>query len=398
MKKSLFFILLLFISAPAIFSLSRAEKPAEKAVLTVIGPWAGPEMDAFTPVLEAFEEKENVTAKYRIYRAEDLSSVLPVQADAQQAPGDVIAMWSWWVQENHDYAADLRDIWNAEKDAIIPSPGESGGKVVTVPYAMSVKPGFWYRKSFFERHGLEVPDTWDEFESLLRKIGGINGIKAPIVTGNGVGWPISDVTEHFIASIGGADLHRDLTSKKAKWTDFKTRDVFANYIVRLLEAGAFSDPIEWTQAVELWWSGDYALYFMGNWITGMVDDPNDLGVFALPGTKSIVAIADFFFVPAYSENVELAKKLLGFLISREGQELRAKQGGKLMVRNDVSSSVYPKADQDLAAVVSRMEETVDDMDDKIGGDWQRLFWDQLKLLWVEPDSLDDVLKKLQAGQ
>ncbi len=32
------------------------------------------------------------------------------------------------------------------------------------------------------------------------------------------------------------------------------------------------------------------------------------------------------------------------------------------------------------------------MDDTIGGEFQTTFWDQLKLLWVKPDRLDDVLE------
>jgi len=67
--------------------------------------------------------------------------------------------------------------------------------------------------------------------------------------------------------------------------------------VPLLKAGDFSDPIEWTSAVDLWWKGDYALYFMGTWITGMVDDPTDLGLISLPGVKAMVLAPDYFMVP-----------------------------------------------------------------------------------------------------
>ena len=395
MKKTLILILCLLVVPWCLFA---GGKAVEKATLTVIGPWAGPEMEQFMPVLNAFEEKENVTVKYRIYRAEDLSSVLPAQFEASQSPGDVIAMWYWWVMENHGHAVDLSDIWEPEKDAFTAPQKEAGGKTVMVPFTMVVKPGFWYRQSFFDKHGLKAPNTWDEFTDLLRKIGDIDGIKAPIATGNGVGWPISDITEHFLIAIGGPKLHKNLVSKSIRWTDPEVRQIFENNIVPLLSAGAFSDPIEWTQAVELWWGGEYGIYFMGNWITGMVKDPNDLGVFSLPGAKAVVGGADYFFIPKYSENVDLAKKLLAFMISKEGLSIRAEQGGKLVVRNDVSVSRYPEADRNLAEVVSKMEETtIPDMDDTIGGDWQRLFWDQLKLLWVEPDSLDDVLRKLQAG-
>ena len=127
----------------------------------------------------------------------------------------------------------------------------------------------------------------------------------------------------------------------------------------------------------------------------MVDDASDLGVFALPGTRALVGGADTFFVPAYGEKIELAMELAAFMISRDAMTIRAEQGGKLLPRSDVPISAYPSADQDLVRVLNQMEATIPDMDDAIGGDWQTLFWDQLRLLWVEPGSLDDVLTKLQ---
>ena len=368
-----------------------------KQQLTITVPWAGDELAQFLPVLRAFEEKENVRVKALTYRGEDLSSILPAQFEARQAMADIIFMWDWWIRENSQHAVDLSSVWNPERDVFIPAAMEIDGRVVSFPYVMAAKPGFWYRRSFFEKNGLKEPESWDEFTQLLRKIGGISGIKNPIVSGDGVGWPLSDVTEHFIIRFGGAELQNDLINKRVRWTDSKVRRIFADRLVPLLKEHAFSDPVEWTQAVELWWGGDYALYFMGNWITGMVEDSSDLGVFPLPGTKAVVSPLDWAFIPKYSENVELAKKLLAFMISKEGQEIRAKLGGKIIIRKDVSADLYPKADQAVGAVVAKMETTVGDLDDSIGGDWQRLFWDQLKLLWVSPESLDEVLDKLQKG-
>ncbi len=395
--KRIVILLLCLLAAGTFLFAGGAKEEAVKPTITMTVPWAGPELEQFLPVVRAFEEKENVKVKCLTYRGEDLSAVLPAQFEAGQSLGDIIFLWDWWVKKNDQHAVDLTDIWAPVKSAYIPSPAEAGGKVVALPYVMVAKPGFWYRSSFFEKNGLKAPANWDEFTSLLKKIGGISGIKNPIVTGNGVGWPISDVTEHFLITFGGAELQNKLIDKSVKWTDPQVRKIFENRIIPLLKEGAFSDPVEWTQAIELWWGGEYGLYFMGNWITGMVEDAGDLGVFTLPGAKAMVTGQDWAFIPKYSENIDLAKKLFAFMISKEGATIRAKQGGKLVARNDISSSLYPKADQAVAEAVSKMETTVLDLDDSIGGDWQRLFWDQLKLLWVSPDSLDDVLKKLQAG-
>jgi len=47
--------------------------------LTVIGPWAGTEMDKFVPVLNEFTRQTGIDVEYKIYRAEDLMNVLPAQ-------------------------------------------------------------------------------------------------------------------------------------------------------------------------------------------------------------------------------------------------------------------------------------------------------------------------------
>ena len=360
--------------------------------LTVLGPWSGAEADQFVPVLEAFEEETGIDVEYRTFRAEDLAQVLPAQFSARKTPGDVIFIWNWWIEQNAQHAVDLSGL--VDTDPFITDAVRVDGALVGLPYVMSVKPGFWYRKSFFEANGLEVPTSWDEFVALLEKIQGLPGVKNAIASGDGVGWPLSDVTEHFLATFGGPELIHDLIAGKVSWQSDEVRSIFEDRLVPLLEKNYFSDPIEWTQAVELWWNGDYGLYFMGNWITGMVEDPTDLGVFPLPGAQAVVAAADYLFVPKYSENVEAAKQLAAFLVSKKGVEIRVAKGGKLSMRSDVGPESYAAAEQELARALQGFG-TLPDLDDSIGGAWQQAFWDQLKLLWVRPERLNDVLQTLE---
>jgi len=75
-------------------------------------------------------------------------------------------------------------------------------------------------------------------------------------------------------------------------------------------------------------------------------------------------------------------------------EIRCKGGGKLSAVAGILPDVYPGADRAVAEAAGKLK-TLDDLDDTIGGDWQVAFWDQLKLLWVQPDALDEVLTTLQ---
>ncbi len=163
-----------------------------------------------------------------------------------------------------------------------------------------------------------------------------------------------------------------------------------------LLAGNFSDPLTWdTVALPRWWAGDYGLYFMGSWITGMVDDPTDLGVIPLPNSTGLVFVADYFFIPSYTNNAEEAKELFKFLASAEAQRLQVQAGGHIATNIGVDLAWYPAADR-IIANITVDKETLLDLDDTIGGDFQSTFWDQLKLLWVDPTRLDDVLAAIQA--
>ncbi len=375
----------------------RIEATVAPPPLTVIGPWSGAEMEAFMPILEAFTEETDIEVKYRIYRAEDLAPLLPAQFAARTAPGDVIFMWAWFISQMgpDGHALDVTGLID-EDDFTTGAldPVKVDDTIYGGAYTGKVKPGFWYRKSFFNTHDLEPPTTWAEFTALLDDIEDIPGIVNPIVSGDAVGWPLSDVTEHFIATYGGAQMHQDLTAGTVSWNSSQVKGVFEDRLIPLLEAERFSEPTEWTAAVDLWWDGDYGLYFMGSWITGMVDDPTDLGVFSLPGAEALVFSADYFFIPAYTQHPDEAKELFQFLASAEAQEVQVGEGGHIATNLNVSLDAYPAVDKEVAEILVG-KEVLTDLDDTIGGEFQEEFWTQLKLLWVSPGSLNSVLEALE---
>ncbi|BAN89493.1 ABC transporter substrate-binding protein [Aeropyrum camini] len=371
----------------------------EKVTLTVIGPWSGKEQEYFMTVLEKFmEENPNITIKYVPMRAEEVARTLSVQFEAGVTPADVvITPWAWWIVEmaQKGHVVEVTGLINEDEyvGGILDSV-KWNNKLWGVPFTMWLKPGFWYKKSFFAKHGLSEPNSWDEFLQLLDQIKGIEGIKNPIVSGDSVGWPLSDVTEHFIIAFGGPELQYKLITGEVSFTDPQVVEIFER-LTMLIEQGYFSEPIEWTGAVEKWWAEEYALYFMGTWITGMVEDPNDLAFFPLPGARGVVGGTDYAFIPKYTENLDAAKLLLQYLAT-EGQAVHVSTpAGKVPTWLGVDTDQLWPPMQGVFAKIKELNMTiVPDLDDTIGGDWQVLFWDQLKLLWVQPDRLNEVLQTL----
>jgi multiple sugar transport system substrate-binding protein len=372
--------------------------------ITVVGPWSGAEMDAFLPVLERFEALSGINTKYRVLRAEDLITLLPAQFAAGTAPGDVIFMWGWYIKENGPagHILNVTDVVD-EADSLVGvyDQVKVDDTIYGGAYTGKVKPGFWYRQSFFDEKGLTPPATnatWDEFLTFLSDVAAASGTGIPIVSGTGdVGWPLSDITEHFLITFGGPQLQKDLIAGTVDWNSTQVRSIFEDRLVPLLqEPRNFSSPLAWdSTAITSWWAGDYGLYFMGSWITGMVDDPTDLRIIPLPNSTGLVFAADYFFIPTYTEHSEEAKELFKFLTSAEAQRLQVQVGGHIATNLDVSLEWYPAVDK-MVANVTTDKETLLDLDDTIGGEFQSTFFDQLSLLWAEPDKLDDVLVALDA--
>jgi multiple sugar transport system substrate-binding protein len=351
-------------------------------------------------VLDAYKKTHpNVDFEYTAVRSEDSAKVLPLQFEAKTTPADVIiTSFGWFIAKMAEagHVEDLSGYINKSEyvSGILDSVTVSG-KIYAAPFTMWLKPGFWYRKSFFEKYGLSEPKTWDEFIALLNRIKGIPGIKNPIVSGDGVGWPIGDVVEHFIIAIGGPQLHLDLIKGKVDFTDPRIQNIFENYLVPLIKEHYFSAPIEWTTAVTLWWNETYALYFMGTWITGMVDNPNDAGFFPLPGAKAVVGGTDYIFVPKYANNKKAVLEFAKWLAT-EGQVVHASTpAGKIptWLKAD-PNKLWPLMQEVYKKVISLNLSIVPDLDDAVGGDWQRLYWDQIKLLWVQPDQWRNILETL----
>ena len=371
---------------------------ADTVTLTIIHPWVGAEEEGFRNVLAVAEEALGVKIEPRVIRPGDLLTLLPTQWAAGTAPGDLIFHTEpRLIMEGaaKGHVLDITGLLNPEE--FLPGsldPLMLDGKLYGAPYTRKLKPpGFWYRKSFFEAHGLTEPTNWAEFLALLEKISGVEGIEAPIASPDGRGWPLSDITEHFLIGFGGPQLHKELTAGTISWTDPVVKAILESRLCPLIEAGYFDTPVEAFTAIEKWWKGDYALLDMLTALIAVVEDPSDLGLFLLPGAMGIPGSTDYLFVSSHTAHPDEARTLFKWLVT-EGQKVQVQQGGHFATYKLVPLEFYPPTEREVAAKVAGLV-PLPDMDDAIGGEFKVAFWDQLKLLWVSPKSLPDVLAVLE---
>ncbi len=363
----------------------------DNSPISVTIPWTGGSMELFLPVVEAFEAETGIEVRVLPYKTEDLGPLLPAQFMAQEPMADVFIMsWPWWIEENVEHLEDLSGI--AADIDWLGNPVVVDGETYGIPTYLWVKGGFWYRQSVFDSNGLEKPETWDDFFALMDDLAELDGIVAPISSPSG--YPLGDFVEHLLAAVGGPEMIDGIVDGSVKMTDPAVKSILEEYLVPLLESGAFSDPVNRHDAGDLWWEGDYALHYYGNWVSEGVEDPADLRILPVPGSTSIFSGTDWMFVPKYTNRADDAIAFVNFVISEAGMKARLELGGRLSSRADISLDVYPASEKFLAETVNSFS-VLGDLTDAIGGEWADTFNDQFALLWVEPSALDDVLIAIQ---
>ncbi len=382
------------------------EPGARAASLTIYHPWAGSERDQFLVVLDAFTVKTGIVVQDRTFRQEALQTLLPAQFQASTTPADVIFMASGFIRSwgEQGWAVDVTSrIDTSDYIPEVTDPVTSGATIYGAPYTYKPKPGFWFKDSFFTTMGYDKnPTTYAQFVALLDDIM-LDGMK-PLVTGNGVGWPLSDMTEHFIATYGGAEMHRELTKPLStttlSWEDASVKAVFTDFLVPLITAGYFDAPIDFQVGLADLWAERNAMYFQGSFILGFaeIEDPSDMRFLAAPGgvaTAGQVLSADYLFVPTFAQNQTASMMLFDFLKGVEGQELQISQPGHFPTFVNVDATkAHPCCDP--SSVGTRIP--LPDMDDTVAGTWQSAFWAQLQLLWANPAQLDTILRDIEAAR
>lgn len=364
--------------------------------------WTGKEREPFdAAVQEYLRRNPNVRIEYIVYRAEDLAAILPAQLEAKTYPAEImVTPWSWFIVDlaKKGHIEDLSDdipLNEFLQDYV--KLVTYDGKVYGVPIGLYFKELYWYRISLFQQYGLKEPRSWDEFIALLDTLKARMGTKRAIVVGDTLGWPASDIVESFILAFGGADMHRGLTNGSIRFNDPRVQSIFRDRLVPLIKAGYFSEPIEWTTAKERWWAKEYAIYPLGSFLQPMLDDPNDADFFTLPGIPDMIGNVDFLFVPKYlpDDIKPIVLDLLRFLAT-EGQAIMSSYpAGRVptWTRAD-PSKVHPVFRELYQMAVEGRVKFVPDMDDTVGGEWQRLFWEYCKTLFVNPDIWSEMLETL----
>ncbi|PLK21165.1 ABC transporter substrate-binding protein [Natronobacterium gregoryi] len=378
---------------------------AQEAV-TITAVWTDDEEEDFLAVVDSAEGETGLDISYEPRDTETLLTETLMDYEVDVATADIVVLPTEGRVQRDGAAGHLEplgELWDEDDYTTEHERVAVDGEPYAAPFGGDIKPGFWYRPSFFDEHDLEEPDDYDAFLDLLGEIDGIEGVEAPLASGNGDGWPLSDVTEAFILrQEDGAQLQSDLIDGEASFTDERVVTAFEE-LQELLQAGYFSEVRDFGIQYEFFWENETPLYFMGSWTPafGAIEDPDDLDYFMLPGAEAMVTSINWFTVPTYGANVDAAREAVEAIISPEGQQVWTERGGFIPTAVDVPDEAF---EVDIMREISEDADEVElvpDLDDALGDPFQAEFWSQLLGLWAEPDqeiepiveALDDVLQE-----
>jgi multiple sugar transport system substrate-binding protein len=361
------------------------------STIEVTGVWSGEEQASFDEVMSYVEEETGVEIEYFPRDTDSLLTGTLMDYESGVASADIVVMPSparIVSDAQNGHLAPVGDAWDPDNFAVDPSRVTVDGEVYAAPFKMDLKPGFWYRESFFEEHGLSEPSNYEEFRSLLDSISSVEGVDAPIASGNGTGWPLSDLMEaFFMRQENGAELQQNLISGDASFTDDRVAAAFEE-VKELHDEGYFSQMRDFGVQYEYFWDGSTPLYFMGSFTPAQdaVEDVSDLGVFRLPGVEGIASSVNWFTVPKYSEKVDTARDALSSFVSAEAQRQWVELGGFVPSNTQVPTDAYQSEVMAELPQIADEVAVVPDLDDALGNPFQQEFWSQLKGLWASPDT------------
>ncbi|MCX2725463.1 ABC transporter substrate-binding protein [Roseibium salinum] len=304
--------------------------------LTILGPWLGPDQEAFDKVLAYFGEAANVDVRYT--GSDSMEQQIMVDAEAGSAPniavipqpglaadlasrgfltplGDEAANW---MKENYAAGQSWVDLGTYE--------GKDGSEAFyAFPYKADVKSLVWYVPENLEDAGYEIPQTMEELKALTEQIVADGGTPWCIGLGSGAatGWPATDWVEDLMLRTQPPEVYDQWVTNEIPFDDPKVvaaieefgwfarnndfvaggADAVASTDFRDSPKGLFSVPPQ------------CYLHRQASFIPAFFPEGTEVGL-----------DADFFYFPAYAEK-DLGKPVLGagtlFAITKDSKAAHA---------------------------------------------------------------------------
>jgi multiple sugar transport system substrate-binding protein/raffinose/stachyose/melibiose transport system substrate-binding protein len=309
---------------------------------------------------------------------------------------------------DRDALLNLDDLWEENNWGEVYPKGfqassQHAGEFVFVPtqyYWWAV----YYRKDIFGDLGLSEPQTWPELLEVCRALRANDII--PFTIGTRFLWPAAGWFDYLNMRVNGPEFHIDLTEGKVAYNSEEVKNTF-NHWDQALDAGCFIEnpaAYNWQEGADFFIQGDAAMYLIGDFVRDLYPDDREeaeLDFFRFPIIDPSLPVGeeaptDGYFASANADDPELAKLFLGFLGSKEAQELVAREMGRIVPRNDVDPSLYPEyVQKGLNEIINKADFIAQFYDRDTTPEMAQAGMNGFVEFMANPDQLDRILDQLE---
>ncbi len=319
--------------------------------------------DIVNGIIEDFEsENPGVTVELEVLSNEQYKDKLKVLSTSNELP-DVGMTWAAGFLEPYvsgDKFAPLDDLLEGDlKDSFVSGTAEAyeiDGSTYGLPLELNIATVF-YNKAIFEEYGLEAPETYEEFENVVKTLNE-NGV-APIALGNKDRWTGSLWYMYLADRIGGADVLTSAINRSGSFEDPALVSA-AEEVQNLVGMDAFVkgfNGLSDQEAKSMFMNEQAAMYLIATWdlpnYTTNEDVPQEfrdsVGYFNFPtvdgkgDTNSFVGGPGVgLFVAEDSDVKEEAKEFASYFVQQWGEKSVSVAGVIPATKVDVESLDLPQ--------------------------------------------------------
>ena len=249
---------------------------------------------AIEATVRNFEKKyPNIKVNYEVNYEDKVYEDILIKKIARTEPGDTVQLKTPEPYANRETLGAISD----EVKNLVKYTYDVGGKTYAVGAVESTS-GIIYNKEIFERYGLSVPQTYQDFLNICKTLKS-KGID-PIGVGGSDLWHMEYWVNHFFRT--------DVLSKNPEWlsqcsegvvswTDAEVIQMLAD-LKNLFDAGYVNDDWQTTRDGNLPYrmaEGEIAMMYTGPWTSFAIQKLNtsmELGWFYVPGANGVTYASD----------------------------------------------------------------------------------------------------------
>ncbi|WP_044479974.1 extracellular solute-binding protein [Paenibacillus antibioticophila] len=310
----------------------------------------------------------HVTIQQEVLENEQYKNKLKILSASNELP-DVGVTWAAGFMDPYvkgELFAPLDDLLSGGlKDKFFPGTTDAyavDGKTYGLPIELNISP-VYYNKAIFEKYNLEVPQTYDQFLSIVEKLSG-NGV-TPIALGNKDRWTGSLWYMYLADRLGGPETMKKAIDRSGTFEDPALIQAAAE-IQRLVDMNAFNkgfNGLSNDEGKSEFMNEKTAMYLTGTWeIPNFTSNPevpqqfkDKVGFFKFPTLDSgkgdinswVGGPGVGLFIAENSKVKEEAKEFVEYFIDKWGASSVSTAGVIPATKVDTSSSDLPQIYIDL---------------------------------------------------